>query len=306
MRLTDFYGALSPSLDSILTVLRAAGLDTEHVTAKDLYQRDLDCHNLGMHAMLGVLAEAVAQHSAPTHNDTVLDIGCGLGGPGRFMVDRFGCAVVGIDLLPLRTERAQALSDLTGMGDRTSYQVADATHMVFDDRVFSQAWMLDVSIHIRAKQSLFAEIARVLRPGGLLVMHDQTGPLPAAMRPLKRQAPYIAPSLPQLVRLVEGAGLRVLTWRDTTGRVLEYFVGLNARLTEASREVSTALGPSGRDRGAALLAAYIETLGNPGGRTGILIASRPGPNTLPRDSQDQGTSEMSISPAMANGISLGS
>ena len=68
MRLTDFYGALSPSLDSILTVLRAAGLDTEHVTAKDLYQRDLDCHNLGMHAMLGVLAEAVAQHSAPTLN----------------------------------------------------------------------------------------------------------------------------------------------------------------------------------------------------------------------------------------------
>jgi ubiquinone/menaquinone biosynthesis C-methylase UbiE len=286
LRLTDFYGALSPSVDSILSTLRAAGVDTDSVTAKDLYQRDLDCHNLGMHAMLGVLAEVVAQHSAPTPNDSVLDVGCGLGGRGRFLVDRFGCAVVGIDLLPLRTERAQALSDLTGMGDRTSYEVADATHMRFDDGVFSQAWMLDVSIHTRAKQALFAEIARVLRPGGLLVMHDQTGPLPPAMRPLKRQAPYIAPSLPQLVRVVEGAGLRVLTWRDTTGRVLEYFVGLQAMLTETSREVSTALGPSGHDRAAALLAAYIETLGNLGGRTGILIASRPGQNMLPRASQD--------------------
>jgi ubiquinone/menaquinone biosynthesis C-methylase UbiE len=280
LRLTDFYGALSPSFDSILSTLRAAGLDTDHVTAKDLYQRDLDCHNLGMHAMLELLAESAAQYSAPTPNDTVLDIGCGLGGPGRFLVDRFGCAVVGIDLLPLRTERAQALSDLTGMGDRTSYRVADATHMEFDDGVFSQAWMLDVSIHIRAKQALFAEIARVLRPGGLLVMHDQTGPLPSAMQPLRRRAPYVAPSLPQLIRLVEGAGLRVLTWRDTTGRVLEYFLGIQAMLTEASRAVSTALEPIGLDRGAALLAAYIETFKNPRGRTGILIASRPGEGTF--------------------------
>jgi SAM-dependent methyltransferase len=280
LRLTDFYGALSPSFDSILSTLRGAGLDTDHVTAKDLYQRDLDCHNLGMHAMLEVLAESAAQCSAPTPNDTVLDIGCGLGGPGRFLVDRFGCAVVGIDLLPLRTERAQALSDLTGMGDRTSYRVADATHTEFDDGAFSQAWMLDVSIHIRAKQALFAEIARVVRPGGLLVMHDQTGPLPSAMQPLKRHAPYIAPSLPQLVRLVEGAGLRVLTWRDTTGRVLEYFLGIQAMLTEASRAVATALEPVGRDRGAALLAAYIETFKHPGGRTGILIASRPGAGTF--------------------------
>jgi ubiquinone/menaquinone biosynthesis C-methylase UbiE len=274
-RLTDFYGGLSPSIDAILTTLQAAGLDAAHVTARDLYQRDLDCHNLGMHEMLEVLAETVLQHSTPGPNDTLLDIGCGLGGPGRFLVDRFGCTVVGIDLLPLRTERAQALSDLTGMSDRTSYQVADATEMEFDDGAFSQAWMLDVSIHIRAKQHLFAEIARVLRPGGLLVMHDQTGPLPRAMQPLKRHAPYLAPSLTHLIRLVERAGLRLLAWRDTTGMVLEYFVGLQAMLTPVSRGVSMALEPSGRDRGAALLAAYIETLGPLGGRTGILIARRP-------------------------------
>ena len=90
LRLTNFYAALSPPLDAILTTLRAAGLDTDQLVAKDLYQRDLDCHNLGMHDMLGVLAEAVVQQSAPTPDDTVLDIGCGLGGPGRFLVDRFG------------------------------------------------------------------------------------------------------------------------------------------------------------------------------------------------------------------------
>lgn len=34
-----------------------------------------------------------------THpDDTVLDVGCGIGGPGRFLVERFGCAVTGVDL----------------------------------------------------------------------------------------------------------------------------------------------------------------------------------------------------------------
>ena len=41
--------------------------------------------------------------------------------------------------------------------------------------------MLDVSIHIRDKHSLVREIARVLRPGGLLVMHDQI-PIQAQVR----------------------------------------------------------------------------------------------------------------------------
>jgi hypothetical protein len=47
LRLTKFYEALSPSLDAILTTLRAAGLDTDQLVAKDLYQRDLDCPTSG-------------------------------------------------------------------------------------------------------------------------------------------------------------------------------------------------------------------------------------------------------------------
>jgi ubiquinone/menaquinone biosynthesis C-methylase UbiE len=273
-RLASFYEAISPSLDAISMALRAAGVDPDRCLASELYRRDLDCHNLGMHEMLGVLADVVGDYAPPGSEDEVLDIGCGLGGPGRFLVDRFGCSVVGVDVLPFRIELAQALSGVTGMGHRTSYRVADATQLDFEDGAFSQVWMLDVAIHIRAKQALFAEIARVLKPGGLLVMHDQTGPLPEAMRPLTRKAPYVAPSLAQLIRLVEAAGLRVLTWRDTTGRVLTYFLGVRAMLGEASSAGSTALPAGQREQGAVLLDAYIETLGSWGGRTGILVAER--------------------------------
>jgi len=184
---------------------------------------------------------------------------------------------VGTDLLPKRTEIARALTRKTGLEKRISYRVADATDLPFRDGSFAQAWMLDVSMHIRDKGALFRQIARVLRPGGLLVMHEQTAPIPAAMRPITRRAPYIAPSLPQLIRHVEAAGLRLLTWRDTTARVLEYFQGIRARLEGSPAPPAGDKGSGWREQGLAIVGGYMETLANLGGRTGILVARRTAP-----------------------------
>jgi ubiquinone/menaquinone biosynthesis C-methylase UbiE len=268
-KLTKFYGEMSPSVDTVKESLVAAGVDPEHARASDLYRRDIDCHNLGMHRMLEVLADVVAEYGTPTSGEVLLDLGCGIGGPGRFLADRFGCSVVGVDLLPLRVEVAEALSEMTQMSERVSYRVADATDLDLAEKSFAQVWMLDVSMHIRNKRALFAGIARVLRPAGLMVMHEQAGPLPPAMRPVMRQAPYIAPSLPQLIRYVEDAGLRMLTWRDTTSVVLEYFLNMRNLLLEASEPAD-----SRRETGIPILDGYIETLAHLGGRTGLLIARR--------------------------------
>jgi SAM-dependent methyltransferase len=274
-RLAKFYGALSPSLESILSILLTAGIDANHMKASDLYERDLDCHNLGMHQMLYLLASVASEYASLSADDVVLDLGCGLGGPGRFLIDQFGCSIVGVDLLPLRIELAQSLAELTHTNDRANYRVADATALDFDTASFAQVWMLDVGIHIRNKHALFGEIARVLVPGGLLVMHEQTGPLPNAnIFPAKRQAPYIAPSLPQLIRYVESAGLRMLTWRDTSDRVIDYFQGIVTMLTSGSEPAANALDSDVRDTGTAILNGYIEALTNHGGRTGVLVATR--------------------------------
>jgi len=135
-RLTSFYGELSPGLETIRAALAAAGIDQDHIRARDLYDRDLDCHNLGMHAMLDILANIVVEHRPPRPEDHVLDVGCGLGGPGRFLVDRFGCSIVGVDLLPERVALAEKLTDMCGMDRSISYRAADATELPFDDGSF--------------------------------------------------------------------------------------------------------------------------------------------------------------------------
>src|SRR5262245_40056101 len=111
-RLMKFYGDLS-SLELVLGSLAAEGIDAGHPRASDLYTRGLDCQNLGAFPMLEVLAGVVAEYGAPKPGDEILDIGCGLGGPGRFLADRFGCSVVGTDLVAKRVEIAKALTQRT-------------------------------------------------------------------------------------------------------------------------------------------------------------------------------------------------
>jgi ubiquinone/menaquinone biosynthesis C-methylase UbiE len=271
-RLHRFYDELT-SVDAILRALARDQPEAGTVTAADLYTRSLDCQNQGGFALLERHAALAAEYRALGAGQRVLDAGCGLGGPGRYLADRFGCAVTGMDMLPARVQAAATLTRMVGLGDRVAYCQGDATRLPFPAHRFAQAWMLDVSIHIADKTALFGELARVVHVDGLLVLHDQMGPLPPAMRPVTRRAPYIAPSLPQLVRYVERAGCRVLAWCDTTETVLTYMQGRRAELLPAV-EQGTRAARQRRQRRLVMLTAYIEALGQQGSRTGLLIARR--------------------------------
>lgn len=259
LRLSRFYTEMT-SLDAVVRAINAEGLDPARLHAADLYTRGLDCHNLGGFPQVELIAAAVERVGAPGPGDVVLDLGCGMGGPGRFIADRFGCRVVGVDLVEARIGTARALAEMTRCADRVEYRVADATALPFEKGSFSQVWTLDVSVHVRNKRALLGEIARVLKLGGLLVLHDQMGPLTRAMLPVIRRAPWVAPPLTQLVNRVEESGLRLMLWQDTTQLVREFFRKIQERMT-------TAPVP-------ALLEAYVKTLDSPTGRTGLLIAQR--------------------------------
>jgi ubiquinone/menaquinone biosynthesis C-methylase UbiE len=261
------------SIERVLARLERDGVDLARLREADLAERDLDCQNLGAFKVLTWIADTVAQRTAPTFDDTVLDVGCGIGGPGRFLVERFGCSVTGIDVLQERIDVAAELTRLTGLGSRLTYRVADVRSLPFDDASFRQVLMLDVGIHVGDKAAMFAELARVLRPGGLLVMHDQTGPLGPAMRPITRRAPYIAPPLPRLIRLVEEAGMRLLEWHDTTPAITAYFTAFQAAMPPAHAELSE----NARRRRAwmeQVTMCYLTTLQSGRGRTGLLIGTR--------------------------------
>ncbi len=102
----------------------------------------------------------------------VLDVGSGIGGPSRFFAAERGWTVEGIDLTPEYVEVATNLSRRVGLGDVTNYRQASATALPFADATFDGAYMLHVGMNIADKKTVFADVRRVLKPGGLFAIYD--------------------------------------------------------------------------------------------------------------------------------------
>ena len=102
----------------------------------------------------------------------VLDIGCGLGGPSRYLAATVGCEVVGIDLTPEYVAAATLFAARLGLSGRVSYREADALALPFEGESFDVAWSQHAAMNIADKAALYGEMFRVLRPGGKVVLYD--------------------------------------------------------------------------------------------------------------------------------------
>lgn len=103
---------------------------------------------------------------------TVLDIGCGIGGTARLLASTVGAQVSGIDLTPEYIEVATWLSELVGLGDRVAFHCGSALSLPFDNDGFDLATMLHVGMNIADKGQLCREVERVLRPAGTFAIYD--------------------------------------------------------------------------------------------------------------------------------------
>ncbi|MFC7490809.1 MULTISPECIES: class I SAM-dependent methyltransferase [unclassified Knoellia] len=100
----------------------------------------------------------------------VLDAGCGAGRMSRYLADR-GCAVQGVDLSRGMVDMARRdHPDL-------EFSVASLTELPFPDDTFAGVMVWYSAIHTppEGQPLIFAEVARVLRPGGHFLIGLQAG-----------------------------------------------------------------------------------------------------------------------------------
>lgn len=145
----------------ILAALRAAGLDPDQRLAPASLAALDHFHTGGLRASLDLmeLAEIGAR-------DRILDIGAGLGGPARLLASTFGCHVDCLEYSPDFCAGAELLNRLTGLGERITVHRGSALDLPFPDAALDVVWMQNVGMNIADKQQLYAEIHRVLKPGG--------------------------------------------------------------------------------------------------------------------------------------------
>ena len=166
----------------------------------------------------------------------LLDIGCGIGGASRHFAKQHGCQVNGIDLTAEYVRVAELLSQRMGLAGRVSYQPASALSLPFADAMFDGAYMLHVGMNIRDKAKVFAEVRRVLKPGGRFgiydIMRESDGefsyPVPWAS---SAEINFVEPAA-TYKRLLTQSRFEVFKERSRRQFAIDFFRRLRARIAQ--------------------------------------------------------------------------
>lgn len=150
----------------IIDAMRSAEIDPETVTIEQLAPVD-HFHARGFPATKD-LADALP--IAPEQR--IVDIGCGIGGPARYMARRFRCHVDGIDITKPFVEAANKLSKLVGMEESVICVHGDGQNLPCEDGAFDGAYSQHVTMNVPDRKAFFREAFRVLKPGAFFAITE--------------------------------------------------------------------------------------------------------------------------------------
>ncbi len=232
----DHYGAGADLSSVIAGSLLKAGLNLADVRTGDLAAVD-EFHIRGRKATLELAGKLGLSGSSQ-----VLDLGSGLGGPARTLVESYGCFVTGIDLTPAFCEAATTLSTWVGLSDRVRFQQGDATALPFNNAAFDAVITIHVAMNIAAKDRLYAEAHRVLKPGSRFAVYDVLqgeGGKCLYPVPWARTSDISHLATPgEMESLLTGAGFRIVEIEDSTDESQRWFEELAGRLHQKTPVVS--------------------------------------------------------------------
>ncbi len=170
----------------------------------DIY-RQLDLRSIIHQKRFDTVLHLVDQCSLPPGSH-VLDLGCGAGVYSVALAKR-GHVVEAVDLAPAMLERTRQHAAEAQVGERVTASVGDVYHVAFQDESFSLALAIGVIPWLEAPQEAIGELARVIKPGGYLVVAaDNSKRLDILLDPLK--SPVFSP-----VRRVVRRVFRISWWR---------------------------------------------------------------------------------------------
>ena len=101
----------------------------------------------------------------------VLDVGCGSGAPAVRLAVEHGVEVLGITTSQVGVETATARALATSV-QGVAFEQRDGTANGLPEESFDRVWVLESSHLMPDRQALISECARVLRPGGRVVLCD--------------------------------------------------------------------------------------------------------------------------------------
>ncbi len=179
----------------------------------------------------------------------VLDLCCGVGGPGRLITRELGCSYLGLDYSDSAVAVARELA--TGLDCR--FEVAHVPPIPAGS--FDVVLLLETLLAFADKDVLARAVAAALRPGGRFASTLEAGePLTAAesLQMPDADTVFLLP-LQEVSELLSRAGLRMVWQQDCSAAHLEIVESMVAALVADGPAISEQIGGRAMDE---LLAAH--------------------------------------------------
>ena len=165
------------------------------------YPEDLDIFSLVTVSELARISDEVQLGAG----DRLLDMACGRGGPGIWVAAHTGARLVGIDIAASAVAAADARAEAARLSSAT-FQTGTFDDSGLPAASVDAAMSVDALLFAPDKAAALGELARVLRPGGRLVVTTWDYHTQPRGRP-----PQIADHRP----LLDDAGFETLAYEET-------------------------------------------------------------------------------------------
>jgi cyclopropane fatty-acyl-phospholipid synthase-like methyltransferase len=110
----------------------------------------------------------------------VLDLGCGIGGPARYLAKNYGCAVTGVDISEANITLAEDKTKRSGLSDRVRFIHGSASDVDLPAGAFTNVVGCDAWLYFENKQALYDSAYRFLKPEGVISFLESTQEKPTS------------------------------------------------------------------------------------------------------------------------------
>lgn len=205
----------------------------------------------------GALTSRMIEGAALAPGLRVLDVGCGSGTQACRLASEFSVEVVGITTSRVGVEQSSAKAEARGISG-VVFEQRDGTDNGFPDESFDRVWVLESSHLMPDRVALITECARVLRPGGRMVLCDIIRRREIPFRELRARAEDFAvlraafgearmDPLDDYAKHARAAGLDVDETVDLTDETLPTFDRWQDNVNRYRSEVARILGEQSVD-----------------------------------------------------------
>lgn len=183
-------------------------------------------------------------------DDSVLDLGCGVGGAAFFIARKvrgafvrvlifdsstsfcfviisccvqYGCYVYGVDLSVNMIMCALESAAASGNGDKVSFEVSDASKRELPGNSYDAVFSRDAFFYVGNKAALLKKIFKVMKPGGRLVITDYCAGSAETVefKTYVSERSYHLASIEEYESLLRDAGFEVKMIEDRSSQLLE-------------------------------------------------------------------------------------